>query len=162
MFPPKSDFSEKTDFKMWHDEEFSNQNITFCETFNSKPEEKNFTSVCDTLWNFRFKVWFYFVFHVLAQKWLTEKEFDEFETWLCLIIGAACWFVGFSIIVGNFMALIAILFALSLHFFKVLWVAKYGKLIRIWFQLLNCYYNCLNHLGNCLHFLLLPVHNSSI
>ena len=88
-----------------------------------------------------------------------KEECEEFTTSVCLIIDAACLLVGLLIIVGFKMAVMTITFALPLHFFEALWVAKKCKFIRIQFQkLTNCCYNYHNHLGNSLQFLIIPFH----
>ena len=46
-------------------------------------------------------------------------------------IGAACLTVGFFNIAGLMMAVIAIWFAIPIHFTESIFVAKYGKLIKI-------------------------------
>ena len=53
-----------------------------------------------------------------------KEECEAFLTCLGNITGAACLFVGFCIIVGLMMAVMAIWILLPLHIFKTLWVAK--------------------------------------
>ena len=60
-----------------------------------------------------------------------KEENKEFAACLCMIIGAICLLVGFLYFLGLGMAVMTISFALALHLFKALWVAKNGKLKKI-------------------------------
>ena len=66
-----------------------------------------------------------------------QEECGESATCLCMITGAACLFVGSPTNLGVIMAVMASSFALPLHFFNALWVAKNGKCIETQFQKLT-------------------------
>ena len=87
-----------------------------------------------------------------------KEECEQYTTFVCLMNGWSCSIDGFFIAVGLMMPVMTILLTLPIHFFKSLWVAKNGKLMKIQFQkALSCYYNYHNHLETSLHFLLFPV-----
>ena len=84
---------------------------------------------------------------------IIEEGYEEFTACVCLIIGGACLFVGFFVVVGLMMAVMALSFTLPFHIFKSLRVTKNGKFIKIQYKkLLNRYYNYHYHLGNSLQF----------
>ena len=90
---------------------------------------------------------------------IIKEEREEFALCLCMINGAVFLFVGFFFVMGLMMAVMAISFALPIHIFESLFVAKNGKLTNISFQKLPiCYHNYHNHLGNNLQILLIPFH----
>ena len=114
---------------------------------STSDKTKKNCSKTDALWKFWFKVW---LFDCISGSSMANKkeECDDFATCLCMIIGAACLFVGFFIVAGLMMAVMTNSIALPLLNFESLLVAKISKLIKIWFQkLLNCYYNYHNRLG---------------
>ena len=53
-----------------------------------------------------------------------KEECEEFANCFCMIIDAACLFVGVFIVVGPMMAVMTISFALPLQLFKSLYAAK--------------------------------------
>ena len=69
-------------------------------------------------------------------------EFMDFTIFLCLLVGGACFFVGFLIVAGLMMAVMANSITLPLQTLKSMWVAKNQKLVKIYFNRLpKCYSN---------------------